>query len=196
MVANQHAAIALAGSKGGRSFSVAAYGRLVVTLARLQRGARLGLVGALGLALASTPAFAASNKVRVTNLSDLNFGLIANLSTDAIRAESVCLFAATDTNGYNITASGTGPAGDFELASGSTSLSYEVEWSSSAGQLSGAQLQPNVPLTGQVSVAGQQTCNNGPATSASLVIILRSAALSSATAGTYNGILTLVVGPE
>jgi len=196
MVANQHAAIALVSPNSGRNSFVAAYVRLVQAMDGLRRGLSLALVGAIGLALTAGPAIAESNKVRVTNLSDLNFGLIANLSTDAVRAESVCLFAATDTNGYNVTASGTGPAGGFELSSGSTSLSYEVQWSSSAGELSGAQLQPNVPLTGQVSAAKQQTCNNGPATSASLIIVLRSTALSSATAGTYNGILTLIVGPE
>jgi hypothetical protein len=58
------------------------------------------------------------------------------------------------------------------------------------------QLSPNVPLTGQTSTATQQTCNSGPATSASLIVVLRSTALSSATAGTYNGAVTLLVGPE
>jgi hypothetical protein len=47
-----------------------------------------------------------------------------------------------------------------------------------------------------VSTATQQTCNSGPATSASLVVILRTAALSSAAAGSYSGSLTLVIGPE
>ena len=55
---------------------------------------------------------------------------------------------------------------------------------------------PCVPLTGQISSATQQTCNNGPANSASLVVIVRSAALSSAAAGSYSGTLTLVIGPE
>ena len=95
-----------------------------------------------------------------------------------------------------VTATGTGPAGAFQLASGLGSLPFEVQWSSVSGQTSGATLSPNVPLTGQVSSATQQTCNSGPASSASLVLVLRSAALSSATAGTYNGTLTLVVGPE
>jgi hypothetical protein len=47
-----------------------------------------------------------------------------------------------------------------------------------------------------VSTASHQTCSTGPASSASLIILLRSAALSSARAGSYNGTLTLVVGPE
>jgi hypothetical protein len=160
---------------------------------------RLTAVAALAIALGTlgtSPAAAASNKVRITNLSDVAFGTIPNLGVDAVRSQSVCLFADTSTNGYTITATGTGPAGTFELTSGLSAMPYEVEWSSSAGQSSGVQLTPNVPLTGQVSAAAHQTCNNGPATSASLILMLRSSALSSAQAGTYNGTLTLIVGPE
>jgi hypothetical protein len=58
------------------------------------------------------------------------------------------------------------------------------------------QLSPNVPLTGQTSAASHQVCSNGPATSASLIVLLRSAGLSSVTAGTYSGTLTLLVGAE
>jgi hypothetical protein len=147
------------------------------------------------LAMAA-PSSAASNRVRITNLSDVAFGTIANLGADAIRSENVCLYADTNTNGYHVTATGTGPGGSFQLSSGTNVLGYDVLWSSSSGQTSGLQLTPNVPLTGQVSTATQQACGTGPATSASLVVVLRSTLLSSATAGTYNGTLTLVVGPE
>jgi hypothetical protein len=148
------------------------------------------------LLLVGEPSEAASNKVRITNLSDVAFGTVANLSVDAVRSENVCLYADTATNGYNVTASGTGPGGAFQLSSGAGGMAFEVQWSSSSGQSSGAQLSPNVPLTGQVSTAVHQTCSTGPATSASLIVLLRSAALSSAKAGSYNGTLTLVVGPE
>ena len=159
------------------------------------RGVAVFSVSAL-LLLAAAPAQSANNKVRITKLSDIAFGTVANLSVDAVRSENVCLYSETASNGYNITAAGTGPGGAFQLSSGSGPMSFEVQWSSSSGQSSGAQLTPNVPLTGQVSTASQQTCNSGPATSASLIILLRSAALSSAGAGNYNGTLTLVVGPE
>ena len=148
------------------------------------------------LAVIAAPAHAASNKVRITNLSDVSFGTIANLGVDSVVSQSVCLYADTATNGYNVTASGTGPGGAFSLASGSASLPYDVQWSSSAAQSSGTQMTANVPLTGQVSSASQQTCASGPATSASLIVVLRSAALLTAAAGTYSGTLTLVVGPE
>jgi hypothetical protein len=158
--------------------------------------AATAIATALICQLPAAPAFAASNKVRITKLTDVAFGTVANLALDAIRNQSLCLFADTNTGGYNITAAGTGPGGAFVLASGASSMSYEVQWSSSSGQSSGTQLAPNLPLGGQVSGAAQQTCNTGPATSASLIVILRSPALASATAGSYNGTLTLVVGPE
>jgi hypothetical protein len=146
--------------------------------------------------LGARPAQAASNKVRITNLGDVAFGTIANLSVNASRSQSVCLFADTSTNGYNVTATGSGPGGSFQLSSGAVTMSYDVQWSGSAGQSSGAQLVPNVPLTGQVSAATHQTCSSGPATSASLIVVLPSASLSSARAGTYAGTLTLLIGPE
>jgi len=148
------------------------------------------------LLLCAAPAGAASNKVRISNLSDVAFGTIANLSVDAVQNQSVCLYADTATNGYNVRASGSGAGGAFTLASGSNNLPFEVEWNSAAGQSSGTQLTANVALPGQVSSAVQQTCNSGPATTASLILILRSAALSSAAAGTYNGSLTLIIGAE
>lgn len=186
-----HVATALVTGKRSRAFAEGAFRMSVVaTLVR-----NVAATAAL-LLLPWSPAHAASNKVRITNLSDIAFGTIANLNVDAVRNENVCVYSDTNTNGYNVTATGSGPSGSFRLASGINAMAYEVQWSSSTGQSSGIQLAPNVPLTGQVSSATHQTCSTGPATSASLVIILRSAALSSAAAGTYNGALTLLVGPE
>lgn len=155
--------------------------------------ALIGLTAAAGFW--SVPA-AAADKVRLTNLSDVAFGTVANLTVDAVSAQNVCVYSNSSTNAYHVTAMGTGPGGGFALASGANSLAYQVSWSSSSGQSAGLLLSPNVPLTGQISSATQQTCNSGPATSASLIITLPAAALSSAIAGTYSGSLTLVVGPE
>ncbi len=141
-------------------------------------------------------ASAANDKARITGLTDVAFGTIANISVDAIQSQSICIYSNSVTNGYNVTASGTGPGGNFQLLSGAQSMPFEVQWSAASGQSSGTQLSPNVPLTGQTSSANQQSCNAGPPSSASLIVILRSSALSSVTAGTYNGTLTLVVGPE
>jgi hypothetical protein len=142
------------------------------------------------------PASAQSNNVRITQLSDVAFGSIANLGADSVRTQNVCVFAHTASSGYRVTASGSAPGGAFALSSGASLLDYEVQWNSSAGQSSGLTLSANVSLTGQISTATHQVCNNGPSSSASLIIVLRSAALTNARAGSYSGTLTLLIGPE
>lgn len=144
----------------------------------------------------ATPCPAASNNVRISGLTDLTFGTIANLGTDAVLSENVCAYSNSSTSGYRITASGSGTGSAFSLSSGTNQLAYEVQWSASPGQSSGSQLTSSVPLTGQISSATQQVCNAGPASSATLIVVLRSSALSNATAGSYSGTLTLVIGPE
>ena len=158
---------------------------------------RIGLaIIALALLLAPRPLGAQSNNVRITKLNDVAFGTPANLDVDATAAQSICVFAQTASRGYRVTATGSAPGGAFALTSAGALLDYEVQWSATAGQASGTQLSPNVTLGGLVSSATQQTCNNGPATSASLILLLRSTALSSAAAGAYAGTLTLLIGPE
>ena len=150
------------------------------------------------LLLAGLPSqvVAQSNNVRITKLSDVSFGTVTNLETDAVLGQSVCVFANTSSNGYWVTATGSGAGGAYTLSSASGTMGYEVQWSQMSGQSTGVQLIPNAPLSGQTSSARHQTCNSGPPTSASLIIALRSEALSSATAGSYSGTLTLVIGPE
>lgn len=169
--------------------------RLAARAARPFASAITAIAGAL-LSWPSPASAAANDKVRITGLSDIAFGSIANLGADSVRNESLCLYSNSATSGYNVTATGNGAGGAFELSSGGLSLPFELQWSSASGQSSGTQLRPNVPLTGQVSTATQQACGSGPATTASLIVVLRSSALSSAAAGTYNGSITLLVGPE
>ena len=166
---------------------------------RVRLNSGLGAVarGALlAAALAASPLHAQSNNVRMTKLSDVAFGAIANVGADATSSQSICVYANTAIQGYRITASGSAPGGAFSLTSGSFLLNYEVQWNQAPNQSSGTQLSPNVTLTGLISSATQQTCNSGPATSASLILVLRSSELSSARAGSYSGTLTLLVGPE
>ena len=194
VVAAQTFATALVKLKSGAGF-VAGICALSAAVLR-DRGRKALFALSLFPLLLASPSNAVSNHVRITKLSDVAFGTLANLGVDAVQAQSVCLYADTATNGYNVTATGTGSGGAFELNATPGTMAYVVQWNSSAGQSSGTQLVPNVPLTGQVTSATQQTCNSGPATSASLIVTLQSTALSSATAGTYNGTLTLLIGPE
>lgn len=151
---------------------------------------------ALAMALAAAPAVAQSNNVRITKLTDVAFGSLANLGVDATVAQDVCVFAHTAGSRYRVTATGSAPGGAFALTSGTDLLDYEVQWNASSGQSSGLQLSPGVAQTGLVSAASQQTCNNGPPTSASLILLLRATSLQSAKAGSYAGTLTLVIGAD
>jgi hypothetical protein len=134
--------------------------------------------------------------VRITKLSDVSFGTLNNLEADAVLSQNVCVYANSANNGYHVSASGSGAGGAFTLAAASGRLDYEVQWSQISGQSTGVQLFPNAALTGQTTSAKQQTCNSGAPTTASLIIALRAAALSNASAGSYTGTLTLVIGPE
>jgi hypothetical protein len=155
-----------------------------------------GIVAAAAALVLASPALAAANNVQITGLSDVALGTISNFGSDTVRAQSVCAYSNTKTSGYHVTANGTGTGGAFTLASGAQTLAYDVQWSNSSGQSSGTQLGPNVALTGQTSSATQAICNKGPATTASLIVIVRSTAVAAAMAGTYSGTLTLVLGPE
>jgi hypothetical protein len=153
---------------------------------------------ALLLAAVPVPATAADT-VRISGLSDLAFGSITNFATDSVLNESLCLAAKSPPgNNYRVTASGSGPGGAFALSSGSALLPFEVQWSATPGQTTGSQLLANQPLTGLNSSSSNAAddCSKGPATTASLIVILRTAALASATSGTYTGTLTLLVAPE
>jgi hypothetical protein len=163
---------------------------------RLLRKSFVGLALAAVLANPDAACAAASN-VRISGLTNLTFNTVTDLTSDASLAEDVCLYSSSSTSGYHVTATGSGTGGAFTLsATGSNTLAYEVQWKGQAGQTSGSQLTAGSPLTGLVSSATQQQCNSGPAASASLIVILRAAALSSATAGSYSGSLTLLIAPE
>lgn len=153
----------------------------------------LALAAAL---LAPGPALAQEKFVKIGNLTDFNFGLVTNLSADRSLARDVCVYSAKATPGYNIRASGSGAGGAFTLAGGGGTLAYEVQWAAQPGRATGTALQPNVTLTGLLTSAQQANCNSGPPSSASLIVLLRAAALQAAPSGTFSGTLTLIVGSE
>lgn len=155
--------------------------------------------GLLCLALWATQA-RAGDEVRISRLSDVAFGSIANFSTDYVRAQDICLYAKSPpANAYRITASGSGTGGAFLLEAGGSTLPFEVQWADTPGQANGAQLVPNQPTIGQHSTAGAGDpgdCSKDGAATASLIVVLRSTAIAAAISGNYTGTLTLLVAPE
>jgi hypothetical protein len=163
-----------------------------------RRGIRARLTHALAAAavVALSPHAAVAQRARINKLTDVAFGTIANLGVDASIAQSVCAYSTSATKGYNVRATGSGTGGAFTLLSGGRTMVYEVQWNGSPAQTSGTSLTAGVAKTGFKSTAVANGCTSAPLTSASLIVILRAATLSSATAGTYNGTLTLILAPE
>lgn len=155
--------------------------------------------GSLGATSTGTVNITASvpNRAQITGLSDISFASV-DPTVEASNAQSVCVWSNTSTKGYNITATGSGSAGAFSLASGALPVvPYSVQWSQSASQSSGTALTKGTALAGQVSTATKPTCNSGPATTSSLIVSIAATDLQNMTASaSYTGSLTLVVAPE
>ena len=142
------------------------------------------------------PASAQEQQVRVNKLVNAAFGTIANFTIDQTRSQNVCVYTTPLGTRYQVTATGNGTGGAFTLASGANTLAYEVQWAATSGQTVGTTLNPGVPLTFLTTTATISGCTTGPATSASLITILRTAAIGSARSGNYTGVLTLLLRPN
>jgi hypothetical protein len=152
---------------------------------------RLGLATAMTLIALAAPT--AAQNVQVSGLSDVSFGAITGFGADLVRSQSICAYSGLLGGRYTVTASGSGTGGAFTLSNGAARLPYEVQWSTSAGQSSGTNLSANSPQSGQTMLL---SCPVLQATNASLIVILRSTALSSATAGNYSGTLTVILSAD
>jgi hypothetical protein len=150
---------------------------------------------ALGCAAIPSAPARAADKARLTDLQDVAFGTIAG-TADQSASQSVCAYSSSSAGGYSVTATGDGSGGAFTLSSGAAQLPYEVLWAGSANQTTGLTLVAGATMPGFISGASQQTCNSGPAASASLTVVIRSSALVSATAGSYSGSLQITIAPE
>lgn len=154
--------------------------------------------GSLGATSQGTVDITASvpSRVRLSKLTDVSL-LNQDPGSDAVANQNVCVWSNTATSGYSITATGNGAGNAFTLASGTNTVPYSVEWAGVSGQNSGSALATGVASTGYTSVATQQLCNAGPSASASLIVKITSADLSTMSAGqSYTGTLTLLVAPE
>ncbi|WP_337847884.1 hypothetical protein [Sphingomonas sp.] len=156
---------------------------------------RLAVFVAVAVACGSASP-ASAQLVRITKLKNADFGTISSFGSDSKKNQNVCVYSSSLGGGYNVTATGSGSAGAFTLSGSSATLPYEVQWSGTSGQTSGTSLSPSVALTGQSSGALSSNCNVGPSTTASLIIVIRASEKSSATATSYSGTLTIMIGPE
>src|SRR5690349_12507525 len=154
--------------------------------------------GTLGTTSTGSVTISASvpSRIQLTGLTDVAF-TNQDPAVAASNAQNVCVWSNSATNGYYVTATGSGAGSAFTLANGALTVPYSVEWAGSSGQTSGTALTAATALHGLTSAATNPTCASGPASSASLIVKISSASLQGMqAAATYTGTLTLVVAPE
>jgi hypothetical protein len=169
----------------------------------------LGLASLAAMALQSPGVFAASQgaiaatskgsigisvsvarQIEVSGLSDVTFADDAAL-TGARQTQRVCIRSTSLTGGYNVTASGSGPGGEFVLASDAATAPYSVEWAGSSSQQSSAPLVPGVPSGPQTSLARKAGCGTG---GSSLTVAMNGGDAIKPGAS-YTGALDLLIAP-
>lgn len=143
------------------------------------------------LLLAAVPAGAQT--VQITRLSDVTFGALPMDGSDQIKSQSVCAYSGLFGGRYSVSATGSGAGNAFTLANGAATLPYEVQWSGSAGQTSGAALTVGGTLPGQTMLL---SCSALNPVNASLIVLVRGAAILQARAGDYSGTLTILLSPN
>ncbi|WP_174291545.1 hypothetical protein [Sphingomonas bacterium] len=135
--------------------------------------------------------------VRLTKLADVAFGALSSTAVDVTNSQSVCAYASSLTGLYSVRASGSGTGGALTLAGSATAMPYELQWAAAPNRSSGTALAANTTVGGfSGGLVVDQTCSLLNPATASLIVILRSAALSGATAGSYSGSLTLIIAAQ
>jgi hypothetical protein len=150
----------------------------------------------LAAAVLATGTPARGQQVRIRQFNDFVFGTLGSAPVDTSLADSICIYSTAVGGRYTVTARGSGNNGAFTLASGSSTLPYEVQWASAANQSSGSALSPNVAFATTTTNQTNANCNQPASLTASLIVMLRASAEQSVQAGSYSGTLTLLVAPN
>ena len=165
----------------------------------MTKGMSLGAATIVAALVAMTAPAPARANARISGLVDVSYGTIANFSDQTI-SQNVCVYSVTGNSSnrrpYSVLATGNGSAGAFTLQSGARTLPYEVRWNDAADQTSGTQLTNGVNASGFLTGNVNLSCSNGANNNASLVVTITGTSLATATAGTYTGVLTIVITPN
>ncbi|HVM98898.1 MAG TPA: hypothetical protein VMT68_01700 [Caulobacteraceae bacterium] len=139
-------------------------------------------------------------RVAISNLSDVTFAdtdlaPVLGSGTSAQKTENVCVWSNNSDRSYFITASGSGAANAFTLASGANPvIPYSVAWNQQTGQSSGTALSAATKSSKFTSTAVSTNCGGG-ASATLLVSILGTDAGAMLAGASYTGTLTLLVSP-
>jgi hypothetical protein len=129
--------------------------------------------------------------VQISRIDDIPLGTYTG-GADMTGDDDLCVYS--NNGGYDITATGSGGGGAFELSGGGTTIPYAVEWATSAAAGSGATLTSGSTLAGQGGTFSTPDC--GGADNAQVIVTVSSTDLGAAPTGNYSGVLTLTVAPQ
>lgn len=135
-----------------------------------------------------------NNVIRVSSIDDFIFGTHTGLAaTSPSLTDDICVYRNSNGN-YQVTASGNGVGGAFSLSNGINNIAYSAQWDDGSGF---TPLQANTALNNQSNVFNSSIdCNAGGANNARLKIDINNSELQSVTAGSYQGIITIMVAPQ
>ena len=139
-------------------------------------------------------------RVAISNLNDItfadtDFAPVIGTGNSVQKTDNVCTWSNNADRSYFITASGSGAANAFTLASASNPvIPYSVSWAQSTGQTTGAALTAGTKSAKLISTATTSTCGGG--TNATLIVAITGANAETMLAGAaYTGTLTLLMTP-
>ncbi len=152
--------------------------------------------GSIGATSTGTVAITATvpNRALITSLSDVSF-TNADPSVAATNSQGPCVWSNTSTRNYKVTATGSGAAGAFTIASGAATIPYSVDWDDAAGSTSLTSLTAGSASATQTSNATNISCG-GSGNSTLKVSIAASDLQNMVATNSYTGTLTLVVQPQ
>lgn len=134
------------------------------------------------------------NRALITSLADVTF-TNADPSVAATSSQGPCVWSNTSTRNYTITASGSGTAGAFTIASGSSVIPYSIGWANSANATSLTALTAGAASSAIASNATNISC--GGTGNSTLKVTIGATDLQNMVAtNSYTGTLTLVVTPQ
>jgi len=137
-----------------------------------------------------TAAVAIPSLVRISGINDIDLGTwdgVNDISADT----PVCIYKNA-AGAYSTTLIGNGADNAFTLTDGSKTIPYFVRYTDGNGLTKNA--PKGIILTGFGGSSQSLTCNNG--TNGKLDITIPNTILTTFTAGTYTGVLTMLVAPE
>ena len=132
-----------------------------------------------------------NNLVQISALDDIALGAYTGVA-NMTGVDDLCVYS--NNGGYDITATGDGAGGAFELTGGSANIPYTVAWATTAGATTGTSLTAGVVLANQGGTFTTPDC--GGADNATVIVTVDDVDLASAPADSYTGVLTLLVAPQ